>query len=155
MCFSHSRKGFYLSVQSKLQISGSSFTDISIRIQAQAWARFFRRASYEAIICRRNCRWGLIDWLAFTRHTFGSENCTWDSTPFMRSWKCYFVTRTLLKVPAWTSGGEEGLMNMSGAAHTALLQNSVGAAVQPLSYSFWGQNRVNNSIWTQTQTWMV
>lgn len=40
-----------------------------------------------------------VDWLAFTCHSFSSENCTWDSTPFMHSWKYYFESRTLLKLP--------------------------------------------------------
>jgi len=56
--------------------------------------------------------------LAFTCYTFSSENGTWDSTPFMHSWKYYLESRTLLKLPAWSSGEEEGLIKMSGAART-------------------------------------
>lgn len=42
-------------MHSKLQISDRSFTDILIKSQAQAWAKFFQRVIYEAIICRRIC----------------------------------------------------------------------------------------------------
>lgn len=106
---------------------------------------------------KKPCRWRLIDWLASTCHTFSSEHRTWGSTPFVCSWKYASVSRTLLKLPAWTSGGGEGLMKMSGATRSFVSEEywcssatCVLLTLGPKLITAFGIGHGGDLIWDQT-----